>query len=836
MGCGCGKWHTIMEVVGNMGSAGGVGVTTPVRLVVEADGGETTKYRKVDSTGNERITDIFICNSHGNYKDPVPQNSGDLDLHCRTSGKRNLALKVIDLSNSVKISSVSQCSHRKQNKSSAVITVCDTKSSVPSSASSILPVGCKQEHSFEGLSSSASIHVAKMASDILPYRPKQLSSVEPIQIRLQNKPDTISKIIVSSSCNKRKSQPLHSSALASVKTSIVSDYHENPQCISVMEEQVPLLTEISDRSAHSATSAQNCQTVMMRVNSLGVLELDPMFLNADTLSELEVEEISSGKTEELIVADEDSVELQPSKTQGENGNASVNQNWFTSREDKEMFRWRGHAWRQGMWSKEETELLQKNIMEYCSDRNLSDPGSVIFKMTKEERSGFYRIIAKGLNRPLFSIYRRVIRLYDNRNHIGKYTAEEVNKLRELRIKHGNNWQAIAALLGRSAASVKDRCRLLNENCNRGAWTVEEEDRLAMAVYELASVFPGEQVTSGISWGEVAARVKTRSEKQCRTKWLNYLNWKRTSGVEWSKADDIQLICRLSVCGVEEESQVDWAVLARGWPACRSPHWLRGKWWNLKKRLPHTSENSSLGEMCQLLYNMQSLNLLQSTLVELPTAGPASTNATGVSASVEEKSSGLAEENLPSGTVKLCIPASNFANIINSDTKNDDFASKLSALVQTAVVVPSGEAASSQPVTSLVSQTSNFTSHSLSQMPSPLSTHLTSSLSVCSKAEAVVVDNLEDSMIHLSEVTSGDVGHNVLLEQANLQTAVKEEDVLSDGEVTNTQTSLTTSLDPSSPAVTSQVILNDPILSVSGEPLGQEEGLHQDHDDTDIVIV
>ncbi|XP_064078267.1 uncharacterized protein LOC135195749 [Macrobrachium nipponense] len=101
---------------------------------------------------------------------------------------------------------------------------------------------------------------------------------------------------------------------------------------------------------------------------------------------------------------------------------------------------------------------------------------------------------------------------------------------------------------------------------------------------------------------------------------------------------------------------------------------------------------------------------------------------------------------------------------------------------------------------------------------------------------VVVDNLEDSMIHLSEVTSGDVGHNVLLEQANLQTAVKEEDVLSDGEVTNTQTSLTTSLDPSSPAVTSQVILNDPILSVSGEPLGQEEGLHQDHDDTDIVIV
>lgn len=85
------------------------------------------------------------------------------------------------------------------------------------------------------------------------------------------------------------------------------------------------------------------------------------------------------------------------------------------------------------------------------------------------------------------------RLYDNHNHIGKYSSEEVNKLRELHVKHGNNWQAIAAHLGRSAASVKDRCRLLNEHCNRGAWSTDEEDRLAAAVYDLAQVLPGEQV-------------------------------------------------------------------------------------------------------------------------------------------------------------------------------------------------------------------------------------------------------------------------------------------------------------------------------------------------------
>lgn len=41
----------------------------------------------------------------------------------------------------------------------------------------------------------------------------------------------------------------------------------------------------------------------------------------------------------------------------------------------------------------------------------------------------------------------------------------------------------------------------------------------------------------------------------------------------------------------------------------------------------------------------------------------------------------------------------------------------------------------------------------------------------------------------------------------LQSVVKEEDLLSDGEGAHTQAGLNTGLDPSSPAVTSQVILN-----------------------------
>lgn len=51
-------------------------------------------------------------------------------------------------------------------------------------------------------------------------------------------------------------------------------------------------------------------------------------------------------------------------------------------------------------------------------------------MSKDERKDFYRTIAKGLNRPLFSVYRRVIRMYDNKNHVGKYSSDELDKLKK----------------------------------------------------------------------------------------------------------------------------------------------------------------------------------------------------------------------------------------------------------------------------------------------------------------------------------------------------------------------------------------------------------------------
>ncbi|XP_015761824.1 PREDICTED: cyclin-D-binding Myb-like transcription factor 1 isoform X1 [Acropora digitifera] len=282
-------------------------------------------------------------------------------------------------------------------------------------------------------------------------------------------------------------------------------------------------------------------------------------------------------------------------------NNSVNQAWFTTKEDKDNLHGKGVKWRQGMWSKDENERLRENILEYCKVNNIPDPNIIIFEMTKDDRKDFYRTIAKGIRRPLFAIYRRVLRMYDRRNYVGKYSSEEVQQLKSLKEKHGNDWATIGAAMGRSASSVKDRYRLMRDHCHSGKWTTEEEHRLSSAVHELCSTSVDDYITAGISWAAVAEKVGTRSEKQCRSKWLNYLNWKEKGGQEWTKQDEIQLITRIHEMNLQDENEIDWQVMANNWASVRSPQWLRSKWWALKKHVPE-NEMTSFEDISSFLFH------------------------------------------------------------------------------------------------------------------------------------------------------------------------------------------------------------------------------------------
>ncbi|KAM9311752.1 cyclin-D-binding Myb-like transcription factor 1 [Gastrophryne carolinensis] len=276
---------------------------------------------------------------------------------------------------------------------------------------------------------------------------------------------------------------------------------------------------------------------------------------------------------------------------GNDETSAVSRAWFTSKEDKDSLTNKGHRWKQGMWSKEEIAILMSNIERYLKAHGIKDASEIIFEMSKDERKDFYRTIAWGLNRPLFAVYRRVLRMYDDRNHVGKYTHAEIERLRELRLKHGNDWATIGAALGRSASSVKDRCRLMKETCKTGKWTDEEERRLTDVVHELTGTESGDIVTQGVSWALVAERVRTRSEKQCRSKWLNYLNWKQSGGTQWTKEDEINLILRIAELGVLDENDINWDILAEGWSSVRSPQWLRSKWWTVKRQIANHKDVS-----------------------------------------------------------------------------------------------------------------------------------------------------------------------------------------------------------------------------------------------------
>uniref|UniRef100_A0A667ZJ78 Cyclin-D-binding Myb-like transcription factor 1 n=1 Tax=Myripristis murdjan TaxID=586833 RepID=A0A667ZJ78_9TELE len=284
---------------------------------------------------------------------------------------------------------------------------------------------------------------------------------------------------------------------------------------------------------HTHTLPSDCLCLCVVISFLNHESFE-VTMTATADSELSEEGVAQIQ---ILQEDEDSL----SSHQKTEEVSPVSQAWFTTKEDKDTLANKGHKWKQGMWSKEEIDILMNNIERYVKGRGMEDPAEIIFEMSKEERKDFYRSVAWGLNRPLFAVYRRVLRMYDNRNHVGKYTPEEIEKLKALRQKHGNDWATIGAALGRSASSVKDRCRLMKDTCNTGKWSEEEERRLAEVVYEMAGVSPGVAVTGGVSWASVADQVRTRSEKQCRSKWLNYLNWKHSGGTEWTKEDDLNLI-------------------------------------------------------------------------------------------------------------------------------------------------------------------------------------------------------------------------------------------------------------------------------------------------------
>ncbi|KAL5252753.1 hypothetical protein ACHWQZ_G015502 [Mnemiopsis leidyi] len=141
-------------------------------------------------------------------------------------------------------------------------------------------------------------------------------------------------------------------------------------------------------------------------------------------------------------------------------------------------------YRTGKWLKEEEDTLKANAREYLLIHNLTLPD--IFKLANKDRKPFYKHCSQNINRKYTNVYKKALRMFDEKNHLGHYTEQEIKTLKKLEatVKDENKWKAIGEKMGRSANSVRDRATKIGaevkKNKRKRKWTEKEKERFRIA--------------------------------------------------------------------------------------------------------------------------------------------------------------------------------------------------------------------------------------------------------------------------------------------------------------------------------------------------------------------
>ncbi|XP_011409692.2 PREDICTED: cyclin-D-binding Myb-like transcription factor 1 isoform X1 [Amphimedon queenslandica] len=246
-------------------------------------------------------------------------------------------------------------------------------------------------------------------------------------------------------------------------------------------------------------------------------------------------------------------------------------------------------WKKGRWSKQEYDILKTNLKSYMKEFNITDINILLDNADKNIE--FYRKIACNIKRPLFVVYRKLLRFFTEENYVGIWTREMNDRLVELHALHGNDWNTIGQIMGIGWATCYDHFRTVNINkkYTEGPWSSEEVDKLCQVMVREHGIEDC-QLPSNVTWEMISRAVVTRSAMQCRFKWVMLLSWKLKGGEEkWTTSDDLRLIeCLNEDEELEDEEDIDWERLAAAWPSARSKYFLRQKWASLKRTVPFSS--------------------------------------------------------------------------------------------------------------------------------------------------------------------------------------------------------------------------------------------------------
>ncbi|XP_047237416.1 transcription termination factor 1-like [Girardinichthys multiradiatus] len=289
------------------------------------------------------------------------------------------------------------------------------------------------------------------------------------------------------------------------------------------------------------------------------------------------------------------------------------------------FKQQGVLARFGRFSEQENQQIRENIAGFMALTGISSIEKLLFpKRFKEEQVTITRLkkehrfmerIADEIPRPCQQVYLRALKMFDEKNHMGRFSEEELATLIRFHNLHGNNWKLISEKMDRSAYSLQKRFTTIG--VGHGVWSADEERRLKQAVREHLEAqarkgLPGsglsrDQLCKKLPWREISQKVQTRSWIQCRTKWLFFLEHRLTwYGNVFNRGADgyeakIHLITTLYNTSVEDAADINWEEVAQAvgevttWSVQRMFNRLK------QRKVPH-SHSLSFQEIIDFLYH------------------------------------------------------------------------------------------------------------------------------------------------------------------------------------------------------------------------------------------